>query len=253
MIVASLERGFGYSGPLADICLLTILIYKRRWQTLPAFTSLIALDLVSTLAIELAYGSASRSSFRAIYISVQVLSVLLQLAVLVELAKVVLKPTGIWARGARRVFFLVSILGASLALAACFLLSPQGVHGVVLMQLRGDIFTGLLTCEIVVAMMVAASEVGLAWKSHVMAVGQGLMFWALLTVTTEGLDAFLDPAGSSINAYYLRGLIYLVTVTYWTVALWREEPARRPISPLLQKYVVALHDRVQYDLGKAGH
>ena len=102
-------------------------------------------------------------------------------------------------------------------------------------------------------MMVAASEVGLPWKSHVMAVGQGLMVWALLTVTSEGMDAFLDPSGSSIAAYYFRGLVYLGTVSYWTVSLWREEPARQPISPALRKYIVALHDRVQYDLGKAGH
>ena len=101
--------------------------------------------------------------------------------------------------------------------------------------------------------MLAASHTGLAWKNHVMAVGQGLMFWALLTVSIEDIGAYIDPQGKSAGIYYARVLIYLVTVTYWTVSLWREEPARKPISPALRKYIVALHDQVQYDLGKVGH
>lgn len=227
--------------------------YKHRWRSFPAFTALIATDLISTVALEFSYRAANKQHFETVYIVFQILSVLVQLAVITEVIRIVLKPTGTWVRRAKNIFYIAVALGAMLAFLASLLLQPPSLHGPMLLQLRGDIFTGLLICEAVIAMMVAASEVGLPWKSHVMAVGQGLMVWALLTVTSEGMDAFLDPSGSSIAAYYFRGLVYLGTVSYWTVSLWREEPARQPISPALRKYIVALHDRVQYDLGKAGH
>ena len=103
-------------------------------------------------------------------------------------------------------------------------------------------------------MMLAASQVGLPWHSQVMAVGQGLLVWSLVAAAVEGCEAYLGPHNAYYESlYYIRSAAYLVALTYWTVSLWREEPARKPISPALRKYVVALHERVQYDLGKAGH
>ncbi len=80
------------------------------------------------------------------------------------------------------------------------------------------------------------------------------MFWALIFATLQGLAAYLGPHNLYYGTlYYLRSANYLVVLTYWTVSLWRDEPARRPISPALRKYVIALNERVQYDLGKVGH
>ena len=87
-----------------------------------------------------------------------------------------------------------------------------------------------------------------------MAIGQGLMIWSLVGASVDGFAIYLGPHSPYYSAlYYVRSINYLVVVGYWTVSLWYEEPARKPISPALRKYIVALHERVQYDLGKAGH
>ena len=149
---------------------------------------------------------------------------------------------------------LAGAAGAIIAFFATFLLEPTGLIGGQALEARADMFTGLLTCEIVIAMMLSAGETGLLWRNHVMAIGTGLMFWALATVLLEGLVAYFGPQYRYYEElYYLRALVYIGTVTYWTVSLWRTEPERRPISPALRKYVVALHERVQYDLGKVGN
>lgn len=241
----------GFTGPAVDAVLLSVLLYKARWKVFPAFTLMILLDLVSTVLLSLTEDAGHTSSFLRIYATAEVLTFLVQLAVLYEIMKIVLKPTGTLTSRALRKFTMVCALCVLIALATSFSLRPPAEHGIALLQMRSDIFTGLLTCEAVIAMMLAASRVGLPWKSHVMAVGQGLMLWALLTVTVEGLGAYLDPQQRlAARIYFVRSLIYLVTITYWTVSLWREEPARKPISPTMRKYIVALHDQVQYDLGK---
>ncbi len=35
---------------------------------------------------------------------------------------------------------------------------------------------------------------------------------------------------------------------YWVRVIWRPEPQQAPVSPEMQRYLVALHAQVQYDL-----
>lgn len=243
-----------YSGPVAEAILLFVLAYKDRWRTFPAFSLMIATDLLFTATSNVAYDEGWRVVFGRLYVASQVVSLLLQIAVLLELARRVLKPTGAWSSGVKKPFYTIVCAGALLALTSSLFVSPGNIHGFRLFQLRSDIFTELLTCEIVIAMMLSANQVGLAWRNHVIAIGQGLIAWALLTALTDGLGVYLKSQNSfSPVFYYVRSFVYLGTVLYWTVALWHEEPARKPISPALRKYIVALNDRVQYDLEKAGH
>ena len=248
-----LERATVWVTPVFSGLLLGCLLYKGRWRHFPAFTLLTACGVIFSVVLPLADFSARTGLYTGLYYTDDALSVGLQLAAVFELMGSVFRPTGTWVTEARRFFTIACMLGASAAVGASLLFSPPAIHGSRLVQLQVDTFTGLLTCEAVIAMMLAANHTGLAWRSHVMAIGQGLMFWALLTVSTEDAGAYLDPQSRSTGIFYMRTAIYLVTLLYWTVQLWHEEPVRKPISPAMRKYIVALHDQVQYDLGKAGH
>ena len=228
------------------------MLVKKRWLAFPALLFSMLLNMVSVPVLHWVDPSGTSKMYLLTYVSSDVLSFLLQLLILFDLARNVLKPTGIWAKEALKPLLIVLAIGAAIALGATLFLEPAGIHGLESIELRADVFTGLLTCETVIAMMLSAKEVGLPWRSHAMAVGQGLMMWALATVLIEGLEAYLGTQYYK-NLYLLRSAVYLVAVGYWTVSLWHEEPARKPVSPALRKYIVALHERVQYDLGKAGH
>ena len=254
MIAEVIYKTLQFSGPSVDGCICAVMLVKGRWRHFPAFFSLLLLDLIASCVLYLIDPAGATPAYVRAYLGFDVASFVLQLFILLEIAKNVLKPAGIWEREAFKPLLLTATIGAIIALAATFFLQPAGAHRGELIQLRADVFTGLLTCQAVVAMMLSAKEVGLPWRSHVMAIGQGLMIWSLVIATTDGLSVYLGPHSVFDNAlYYMRSVNYLVTVGYWTVSLWYEEPARKPISPALRKYIVALHERVQYDLGKAGH
>ncbi len=120
--------------------------------------------------------------------------------------------------------------------------------------MRSDVFTSLVACGLVTALFTQANNLGLPWRSHAIAIGGGLMFWTLVAASIDGFQAYLDPRRAYDDAVgYLRVADYLLVLGYWCVSLWHNEPARRPISPALQKYVLALQERVHYDLGKVGH
>ncbi|RRA47592.1 hypothetical protein D1Y84_04070 [Acidipila sp. EB88] len=220
----------------------------------PALFLFALLDLLASIWFGNVDPVASRLLFVRTYTAYDLASFSLQMWLLYEIARAVLRPAGVWHREAFKALSMAAVAGASLAAGATLLMQPNNVHGPAALELRAEMFASLLACEIVVAMMLSAKEVGLPWRSHVMAVGQGFMAWSLVLASLEGLSAYLGPTHPYYKAlYYVRSLNYLVTLGYWTVSLWRKEPARQPISPTLRKYVVALHEKVQYDLGKVGH
>ena len=254
MVVAALDKAFIYTGPLLDACLCTVMLAKGRWSSYPALFAFAALDLMSSIALYAMDPSGVSRMYARWYFCFDVACFVLQLCILYEIAKNVLRPAGAWSRAAWKPLVIASCIGAAAALLAAWLVQPSGIRGPAAMELRAEVLTGLLTCELVIAMMLSAKEVGLPWRSHVMAVGQGLMMYQLVTVMLLGIAASIGPRSPYYpSIYYVRSVAYLVTLVYWTASLWLTEPARRPISPALQKYVLALHERVQYDLGKVTH
>jgi hypothetical protein len=254
LLTEIVDKAFAFTGPGLDACLCILMLVKGRWKHYPALFLFALIDLISSFALYWTDPAGISHAYVRLYLVFDIASFVLQMGILYEIAKNVLRPAGVWSREARKPLLLTSIAGAAAALLATLLLQPSNIHGPAAVELRAEVFTGLLTCETVIAMMLTAKEVGLPWRSHVMAIGQGLMLYQLAVASILGFEAYLGPHNPYYQGfYYARCATYLVTLVYWTVSLWHTEPARKPISPALRKYIVALHENVHYDLGKVGH
>jgi uncharacterized membrane protein len=117
-----------------------------------------------------------------------------------------------------------------------------------LWEVRGNLFTSLVICELFVLMSITANRLGLGWRSHVMALGQGLTAWALIAVVIDALHSYLGTEQEFTTLEQIRMTVYVAALAFWMVQLWIDEPERQPISSDLQQYIVALHRRVKYDL-----
>lgn len=242
------------SGPSADAVLLGTLLGKYRWRQFPAFTCAIAVDAVWVTSLFFIDPSTRSHTYTYAFISGSVLSFILQIAILVEVARHVLRQPYKWSRGALKLLAVFGVLGAIAALSATLVANRADISKWPAILDDIQLFSGLLTCEVVIAISLSAGQLGLPLRSHVLAIGQGLAAWSLLAGAVYGLETVIHPKEFAFQLMEVfRALIYPFTVLYWTVSLWHEEPARRPISPALRKYIVALHDQVQYDLGKVGH
>ena len=97
-------------------------------------------------------------------------------------------------------------------------------------------------------MIVSANRLGLQWRSHVVALSQGLTFWALLTLGSNVLHVLAGWQRDFTLYDRIRGFAYLGALVFWTVSFWLPETRRAPISSEMEAYLLALHRRVQYDL-----
>lgn len=242
-----LARVLWASSFAVDLAMLAVLLVRHRWRNFPLLTSYFVFSFVRTIADFTAYMLNAHLLYRDFYYSFLVVDYVLQVAVILEIASIVLRPTGSWVRDARAMFAGIGLAGAAIALAISWWIVPPVSSTWQIWSLRANLFTSLLTCELFVAMSFTANRLGLGWRNHVMALAQGWTFFNVVMVLTTGLQSYFGTA-HFVTLDQIRGAAYLLGILYIMVQLWVPEPERRPIDPELRTYILALHQRVEYDL-----
>jgi hypothetical protein len=139
-------------------------------------------------------------------------------------------------------------VGILFAAALPFLVSPPAATFLQRLEVRGDLFTSLVICELIAVVTRTSRSLGLGWRNHVMALGNGWTAWAVAAILVDGLHSYFGAERYFGELEHARMVVYLAVLGYWTVQFWLEEPARQPISPELSAYIQDLHRRIKNDL-----
>lgn len=233
---------------VSTVTVFVVLMARGRRRDFPVLTLWLAFIATRTILLFCLYRAHWMFAYRVIYFTGLFLDFGLQLGVAVEIARIVLRPTGTWVRDARARFAVAGIAGAVMAGLLTLWIAPPGSSVSWVWRLRGNLFTSLVICELFVVMSFTANRLGLGWRNHVMAVGQGLTAWTSIMVVTDALQSFLGNQRFYADLNYVTYLAYVGAFLWIAVQLWIPEPERQPISADLQEYILALHRRVEYDL-----
>jgi hypothetical protein len=240
---------FWIAGVAANSALVFVLLYRHRFRQFPVFTLWLAFLVAKSIALMAIYAQGSRLVYTVVYLVGAGVDFALQLGVVLEIARILLRPTGTWIRDARPRFLVGGLAGVAVAAVFTWWINPPAPNARLMWQVRGNLFTSMVICELFIVMTLTATRLGLGWRNHVMAIGQGLTAWSTLMVAKTAFESFLGTQ----SPYYhpleqLRNVTYIAAVFWMIVQLWRDEPERRPISTDLNEYILALHRRVEYDL-----
>lgn len=230
------------------VALLAVLVVRGRWRQFPVFASLLAFDTARSITLFLLYQHGSAAWYARVYWPLLWPDFVLQIGVVLELARIVLRPTGTWVRDARAQFAAAGLAGAAVALALAWWVSPPMHTALAALRVRGNLFTSLVICELFVVMSLTANRLGLGWRSHVMAVGQGLTAWSAITVATTALQSYWGASPMFRELDQIRAFAFVGATIWMMVQLWIPEPERQNLAPELKRYILALHERVNYDL-----
>jgi hypothetical protein len=252
MNLSALDFALWAANCLGEAVLFTILIYRRRYRQFPVFTTLIGYEAAILAALYLTYVCCSQVWYARVYWSYALLDFFLQLGVIWEIARIVLRPTGTWVRDAKKQFILWGAAGILLAAALPWLVTPPAATLLHRWEVRGNLFTSLVICELIAVVTRTSKSLGLGWRNHVMALGNGWTVWAVVAILVDGLHSYFGAERYFRELEHVRMLAYLAVLGYWTVQFWLEEPARQPISPELSAYIQALHLRIKNDLDTLG-
>lgn len=248
MNLSALDWIFWGAASLGQAVLLAILIFRRRWREFPVFTAFTGFETVLNPLLYLVLKVGSGKLYWRTYYAAVLIEFLLELGVIWEIARVVMRPTGSWVRDAKRTFILWGTVGILLAGALPWLVSPPVASLLGRLEVRGNLFTSLVICELIAVVTRTSKSLGLGWRNHVMALGNGWTAWALISILVDGLHSYFGATSYFEVLEHVRTFAYLTALGYWMVQFWLEEPARQPISPELNNYIQALHRRIKLDL-----
>jgi hypothetical protein len=249
----SLMDNLGWAAAFATTgLLLAVMLVRGRWRQFPALTAVLVFDLARTITLFWLYQSKSFTWYAHIYWWALIPDFALQLAVAFEIARTVLRPTGTWVHDARTQFLTAGAAGMVIAALLAWWVSPPAQTALKAWRIRGNLFTSLVICELFVVMSLMANRLGLGWRHHVMAVGQGLTAWSGIMLLNTSLQSYLGQGTLFRLLDDLRANSFSLAMVWIAIQLWRPEPERQPISPELQRYILALHQRVAYDLRRIG-
>jgi hypothetical protein len=237
---------------LGNAALFAILIHRRRWREFPVFTALNGFEAVGPAALYLIYSGGCLLWYPRVYWTYAILDFALQLGVIWEIARIVMRPTGTWVRDARKQFILWGAAGILFAAALPFLITPPAASLLHRLEVRVNLFTSLVICELIAVVTRTSKSLGLGWRNHVMALGNGWTVWAVAAILVDGLHSYFGAELYFRELEHVRMFAYLAVLGYWMVQFWLEEPARQPISPQLRAYIQALHQRIKNDLDTLG-
>ncbi|MFT4114076.1 hypothetical protein [Silvibacterium sp.] len=227
-----------------------VMLVRRRAKDFPFFTALVGFDALQSVVLPLF--STKLRIYYGLYWAGQIVDLLLQLAVVVEIARHVFKPFGRWAAGARRFWIAASSLCLVLALGLAFLAQPQGTNSGWSWVLRGDLFAIMLTCMVSVVVLITARRYGLSWRNHVMGLAQGWTFWAFITFAVETCQSYWGYSSIYFLLFLISAFAGVLAQGYWMIVFWRNEPVRE-ITPEMHQILVERQRELDYYVAKLVH
>jgi hypothetical protein len=234
------------AGFILNAALLFVLVFKRRYRLVPWFTAWIAFGCLYTITLFLGYRLGSKHLYAVLYWSGAFLDLLLQVGVVLEIARRVLKRSGRWVEGARVRLVAVGVLAPLIALGMAWTMTPAAQTRLDAWDARASLFTTILICLMFAAVTLASQQLGVAWRSHIMRESYGLVLWTLVAFLTDTLHAYWRTLGHFTLLENVRIVFFQASLIYWAIAFWRPEaaPVVMPENAMLE--LDRLVSRVEY-------
>ncbi|HEX4005899.1 MAG TPA: hypothetical protein VHX60_06970 [Acidobacteriaceae bacterium] len=245
MNITSLAGALWAAGFAEHVLLLLVLVVRQRWRKFPFFTAFIVFNVARTIVLFCAYRFGSSPLYAGLYWSADVADLVLQILVLLEAMRIVLRPAGVWAHDARRRFRLLAGMGVLAAFALAYAAHPH-VSGTMHAWIeQGEVFSAALGLVLFIALGSATTFLGLVWEKHIAALATGWAVWVIVNFLVEGAYSYLGSPWHGIDLDMIRIVVYQLVTVYWAIMFWLPEPEKHRLSVKQQDHLAAMQKQVE--------
>ena len=223
MNLSLLDTVLWAAGFIGNAALLFALIYKGRPRTVPWFTAWISFGLLYTITLFFAFRLGSKHTYAVLYWTGAFLDLILQLAVVVEIASYVFRRDGRWVAGAGVRIFAMGLSAPVFAGLMAWRMTPAASSALDAWDSRASLFTTVVVCLLFTAVLLVSQQVGVGWRSLILREGYGFIVLVIVAFVTDTLHAYWRTVEHFSELEHVRMVAYLGTVVYWTVVFWLPE------------------------------
>lgn len=228
------------AGIAAQIAVLVFLLGRKTWTTLPIFCAYIAWCILDDL-VNFVIVYKFPGAFQRAYLIEMVPDALLQLAVLVELAWSVLRPSrSILPRGTIYVVIgLIAITGLVVwPLAGMTVPANISHHGELYVHFQQTIAIMRVICFLVMAGFSQILSIG--WKDRELQIASGLGFFSIVSLIVAVLHSHQDTGANYHWLDRVTTVSYFGTLVYWVLSFATKEQERKEFSPQMQQLLLLM-------------
>jgi hypothetical protein len=232
-------------GLLLQASLCFVIFRKGLARLYPIFVLYLLLNLAEDPIGWLLNGGGV--AYRRYYFIVTVLDYVLQLLVVFEIGRNVLRPAK---RSIPFPVAPVATVGVLLCaiVAASFTRQAQAVGTEHLVQVSMQVTLGMAVLKLLVFAVLAgfAQVLGINWKSHVLQLATGFAFYAGVSLLIQISSSHVSIADREAYIAHLsrlmqiQSLAYNGTLAFWIWAFSRNEAPRKDFTPQMQEVLVTI-------------
>lgn len=247
MALSSVDKLYWAVGYAGHLILLGILLYKHLATRFSFFTSLIAFNIARTTILLGVRSFVPDGWYFYTYWLLFAVDIALQFLVVYEIAASVFRPLGYWAPDVRKRAIAGIVISIVTVSVLTLIPKPEVEVWYQTLILKASFFASAVECELFVGIAVLSWEGGFPWKSYVARIALGFAMFAFpdmvveITTTRFGLK---DSDAIYQHFIHVRMAAYLVSLLFWSVALWRKEPVPRQMSIRMSGQLDAINQSV---------
>ncbi len=236
----TLDTTLYFAGLAAEAAILTLLLVKRVYRTLPIFCGYLGWSLFSDAGQYALVHFYPGLDFR-IYLTGAIFDSVFQFAVLIEVSMSVLRPVrASLPRGA--IVAVGIIIGLLCAVIWPFAKTPgfdqfsSDSHLLIHLQqtfsvLRIFFFLVLAGCS---------QLLSIGWRDRELQIATGLGFFSLASLTVSLLHTSQTVGPQYHMLDQMVAASYVCSILYWIVSFAQEVPERREFTPQMQNFLLAV-------------
>jgi len=210
------------AGLLAHLVLLIVLFARKRASQFPWFTLLIVFYLVRSIGLVTALRLSGRPAPLYATLLIDLVDVLLQCAVLVELAWTALRPLGVLRRLTMPLLLLAS--GVLIVLR----LAPRGPLSLPNVLVLSHFLLSVLMVEWAIVLAFLLRPLRLSWRKPVAAISFGFGIYSAALLAGGGYFTTGREMRDYVFFSFFRIVVYLLIVLFWALTLWLAQPGAAP-------------------------
>jgi uncharacterized membrane protein len=233
------------AGLLLQAWLCIVLFRRGLARIYPIFTLYLLLNLAED---PIGWSLNQRSiAYQHYYFVVTILDYVLQLLILYEISKNVLRPSKQSIPLPIAPLATVGVLLCAIV-AASFSHPVQAAGAEYLVRISLQVTFGLAILKLLLFGVLAgfAQVLGIGWKNHVLQLATGLAFYAGVSLLIQISSSHVSTTDRSIYIAHLSRLMqiqsvaYNLTLIFWIWAFSRNEAQRKDFTPQMQEVLVTI-------------
>lgn len=203
--------------------LMLVLTIKRRYRVVPVFTAYIAFQLTQTLALVACYLLQNKHAYAITYWTCAFADVALQIAVVLEVASIVLRRYNRWVPGVLTRIWVYGAISFIVATLLAAHMQPAVRTSLEDYEARASLFTTVLVFLLVASIVAASKRGGVGWNNWAIRVSVGMFFWVTTSFVTGTLSSYVGTLGHFLLLQFIQIIGFQGSLIYWAIAFWLPE------------------------------